>query len=164
MKRVFLINIFNLSSITSYYLLAFLLKLLINTSLDRKPRGHRYDPQHWPIRERECFGVAPLPNTPLPTKLFTSYISILMYFFFCGTECIRDKFLCESEQRCMPDDWLCDGEVDCEGGQDERDCGEYLSYTSIHVAVYSMYLSTSDWLCDGEVTGLRGRPGRARLW
>ena len=51
----------------------------------------------------------------------------------------------------MPDDWLCDGEVDCEGGQDERDCGEYLSYTSIHVAVYSMYLSTSDWLCDDDV-------------
>ena len=34
--------------------------------------------------------------------------------------------MCHEESRCLPKEWLCDGEVECEGGQDEEDCGRYM--------------------------------------
>ena len=42
------------------------------------------------------------------------------------SDCNEEEFMCHEESRCLPKEWLCDGEVECEGGQDEEDCGKYM--------------------------------------
>ncbi len=38
-----------------------------------------------------------------------------------GAGCDSSEFACESGQ-CIPVDWICDGDLDCLGGDDERNC------------------------------------------
>ena len=53
--------------------------------------------------------------------------------------------------RCGPARWKCDGEADCDGGEDEHDCGDFhceegdFQCTSEHNKCIPMR-----WSCDGE--------------
>ena len=40
------------------------------------------------------------------------------------TECQANSFRCEDGQ-CIPNTWHCDTQQDCEGGEDEKNCGNY---------------------------------------
>ena len=54
---------------------------------------------------------------------------LLYYSIFLAVQqtCPAGRTPCFQTGSCIPVEWLCDGEPDCDGGEDEYDCGKLLS-------------------------------------
>lgn len=90
--------------------------------------------------------------------------------------CSQNMFLCNSTQRCIPRSWLCDQEVDCQDGEDEKNCDNaqtqckedeyacqttqrgvrvdpahpWLAHLSGVGSIFSHTCIPIQWRCDGE--------------
>ena len=51
-------------------------------------------------------------------------------------KCDSDEVMCTDKRRCIKARWVCDGEIDCRGGEDEKDCRELLFCCYIVVVSY----------------------------
>ncbi|PAV89118.1 hypothetical protein WR25_05260 [Diploscapter pachys] len=110
----------------------------------------------------------------LGTRLLLNFTVLFIFLYFSRTitarrdptpikrECTNDTFKC-ANGRCIPKAWRCDQDIDCETGEDEKDCNEECSDKEHKCGVFegtsgrrfADSLSPScipkKWVCDGEI-------------
>ncbi|CAH0560459.1 unnamed protein product [Brassicogethes aeneus] len=75
----------------------------------------------------------------------------------CGEDCPRGEFLCVQSCTCIKSEYRCDGDPDCQGYEDELECGENVNRngkcdeTKNHIRCpMSKTCISKEWLCDGD--------------